>query len=59
MSRYGVVQHARKVLSIVNGIIAMREEVAIWEDLLCADSQAALDPIGITRDDGARIITSF
>ena len=52
-------QHARKVLSIVNGIIAMREEAAIWEGLLCADGQAALGPIGITRDDGAGTITNI
>ena len=47
----------RKVLSIVNGIIAIREEASIWEGLLCADGQAALGPIGITRDNGAGTIT--
>ena len=47
MSRYEVAQHARKVLSIVNEIIVMREEASIWEGLLYADNQAALDPIGL------------
>ena len=50
-------QHARKVLNIVNEIIAIREKAAIWESLLYIDGQAALGPIGITRDNEARIIT--
>ena len=41
----------------MNEIIAIREEAAIQKSLLYIDNQAALDPIGITRDDGARTIT--
>ena len=57
MSQYEMAQQAKKVLSIINEIIVIREEASIWEGLLCADGQAALGPIGITRDDGAETIT--